>query len=54
LKTETFGRDLGDMLKARLTFDESLAMASLGIITRQRLQMVKRQLFGQLDMATVL
>ncbi len=54
LKTETYGRDLGDMLQARLTFAEALAMASLTIMTRQRLQMVKRQLFDQLDLATVL
>lgn len=54
LKEETFGRDLSDMLQARLTFDEALAAASLTIMTRQRLKIVKGQLFGQLDQATVL
>ena len=54
LKEETFGRDLSDMLRARLTFDEALAAASLTIMTRQRLKIVKAQLFGQLDQAAVL
>lgn len=54
LKTETYGRDLSDMLQARLTFDEALAMSSLTIMTRQRLKIVKNQLFGQLDSAAVL
>jgi hypothetical protein len=54
LKEETFGRDLRDMLQARLTFDEALAAASLAIMTRQRLKIVKGQLFGHLDKAAVL
>ena len=54
LREETFGRDLSDMLQARMTFDEALAAASLTIMTRQRLKIVKGQLFGQLDQATVL
>lgn len=54
LKEETYGRDLSDMLQERLTFDEALAMSSLTIMTRQRLKIVKGQLFGQLDNATVL
>ena len=54
LKVETFGRDLSDMLQARLTFDEALAAPSLTIMTRQRLKIVKGQLFGQLDQAAVL
>ena len=54
LKPETYGRDLSDMLQSRLTFDEALAMESLTIMTRQRLTIVKRQLFDQLDNSTVL
>jgi hypothetical protein len=54
LKEETYGRDLSDMLQERLTFDEALAMGSLSIMTRQRLKIVKGQLFGQLDSAAVL
>ncbi|MBC7675416.1 MAG: conjugal transfer protein TraL, partial [Rhodoferax sp.] len=54
LKEETYGRDLADMLQKRLTFDEALAMESLTIMTRQRLTIVKRMLFEQLDGAAVL
>lgn len=54
LKEETFGRDLSDMLQARLTFDEALAAASLAIMTRQRLQIIKGKLFDHLDQAAVL
>lgn len=54
LKEETYGRDLSDMLQERLTFDEALAMSSLTIMTRQRLKIVKGQIFGQLDNAVVL
>lgn len=54
LKEETFGRDLSEMLQDRLTFDEALSMESRTIMTRQRLKIVKGQLFGQLDSAAVL
>lgn len=54
LKKETYGRDLSDMLQARLTFDEALAQESLTIMTRQRLKIIKGMVFGQLDKAAVL
>lgn len=54
LKEETYGRDLTEMLQARLTFDEALALPSLTIMARQRLKLVKKQLFSQLDAAVVL
>lgn len=54
LKKETYGRDLGDMLQERLTFDEALARESLAIMVRQRLKIIKGQLFGQIDNAMVL
>jgi hypothetical protein len=54
LKQETYGRDLSDMLQARQTFDEALATESLTIMTRQRLKIVRSQLFKQLEAATVL
>jgi hypothetical protein len=54
LKKETYGRDLSEMLQDRLTFDEALAMDSLTIMTRQRLKIIKGQIFDQLDSATVL
>lgn len=54
LKKETYGRDLGDMLKDRLTFDEALASSSLTIMTRQRLKIIREQVFSQLQCAMVL
>lgn len=54
LKEETYGRDLSDMLQERLTFDEALTMSSLTIMTRQRLKIVKEQIWLQLDNAVVL
>lgn len=54
LKKETYGRDLSEMLQARLTFDEAIAMSSLTIMTRQRLKIIKGQVFGQLQNAAIL
>jgi hypothetical protein len=54
LKEETYGRDFSEMLQERLTFDEALAMPSRSIMTRQRLKLVKTQLYAQLENATVL
>jgi hypothetical protein len=54
LKAETYGRDFSEMLQARLTFEEALAMDSLTIMSRQRLKILRRELFGQLDNAAVL
>lgn len=54
LKKETYGRDLSDMLKERLTFDEALASSSLTIMTRQRLKIIRGQVFAQLECAAVL
>ncbi|WP_020565906.1 nucleotide-binding protein [Methylosarcina fibrata] len=54
LKEETYGRDIAEMLQARQTFDEALAMESLTIMTRQRLKIFKGKLFEQLEAAAVL
>jgi len=54
LKEETYGRDLSDMLQDRLTFDEAIVNPSLTIMTRQRLKIVKTQLFDQLNSVAVL
>lgn len=53
-KQETFGVDLSNILKDRMTFDEALASPALTIMTRQRLKQVRTQLFAQLDNTTVL
>lgn len=54
LKKETYGRDLSEMLQERLTFDEAIAMESRTIMTRQRLKIIKGQIYGQLENAAVL
>ena len=54
LKKETFGRDLSDMLQAHLTFEEAMALPSLTIMTRQRLSIIKKQLFEQFAAVPVL
>ena len=54
LKKETYGRDLADMLQERLIFDEAIANPALTIMTRQRLTIIKKQLFEQMDNAVVL
>jgi hypothetical protein len=53
-KKETYGRDLSDMLQERMTFDEALDTASLPIMTRQRLKIIRERLYCQLDRAEVL
>ena len=54
LKEETYGRDLAEMLQSRLTFGEALAMESLSIMTRQRLKIVRNQIYGQMLNAAIL
>jgi hypothetical protein len=54
LKEETYGRDLIVMLQQRLTFNEALASESLTIMTRQRLKIVRDQLYDQVDKVAVL
>lgn len=51
LKAETYGRDLEEMLQQRLTFAEAIVDKDRSIMTRQRLTLVQRQLFGLLDAA---
>lgn len=54
LNAATFGLDLIDMLKDRLTFDEAIVSPERFIMTRQRLKMIRDQLFHQIDNAVVL
>ena len=46
---DTFGRDVEDMLRRKLTFREALNGADFPIMVRQRLRVVQRELFEQLD-----
>src|SRR3984885_5621515 len=46
---DTFGRDVEDMVSAKLTFLEAITTARGTILARQRLKLVQRDLFEQLD-----
>ena len=48
-KEETFGSDLKDMLKERLTFVEAISKKEFTIMMRQRLKIISAQIFKQLD-----
>jgi len=37
------------MLNARLTFEEAMAAEEFSLVSKQRLQIVRRELFEQLD-----
>lgn len=45
----TFGRDMEEMISRKLTFDEAVKAADFTIMARQRLLVVQRDLFEQLD-----
>ena len=46
---DTFGRDIEDMVSQKLTFDEAIRDGHFTIMTKQRLRVVQRDLFEQLD-----
>ena len=46
---DTFGRDVEDMISSKKTFDEVILNGDLPIMSRQRLKVVQRDLFEQLD-----
>lgn len=54
LKKDTYGRDFSEMLQERRTFQEALDDATLSIMTRQRLKIVRDRLFAELDQAVVI
>jgi hypothetical protein len=49
LKADTHSRDFAEMLQERLTFDEALASPTLHIMVRQRLKIVKAEIFSKLE-----
>lgn len=54
LKQETYGRDLSEVLQRRVTFDDAIKEEGLNIMVRQRLKMTQRELFAQMERASVL
>ncbi|MDD2660670.1 MAG: conjugal transfer protein TraL [Methylococcales bacterium] len=49
LKAETFGQDLSNMLQERLTFTEALNNEQIPIMERQRLAIIRKSIYDQLD-----
>jgi adenylylsulfate kinase-like enzyme len=45
----TYGDDVRQMLERRLTFDEAIRNADFSLVSKQRLTIVRRDLFEQLD-----
>ena len=45
----TFGDDVKEMLQRRLTFDAAIQSADFSLVSKQRLAIVRRDLFDQLD-----
>ena len=46
---DTYGRDLEDLLRRKLTFKEALESSEFSIMARQRIKLVQRELFEQLS-----
>jgi hypothetical protein len=47
--TDTFGRDVEQMISRKLTFDEAVNTPDFTIMAKQRLRVIQRDLFEQLD-----
>lgn len=46
---DTFGRDIEDMIARKWTFDEAIVSPEFQLLAKQRLTMVRRELFEQLE-----
>jgi hypothetical protein len=51
---DTFGRDLEDMIARKLTFGEIAWARGFTLMSKQRLRMIQRELFEQLDTLNLL
>ncbi|MGH9864904.1 MAG: conjugal transfer protein TraL [Candidatus Acidiferrales bacterium] len=51
---DTFGRDIEEMIARKMTFDEALRDAEFSIMAKQRLKIVRDNLFEQLDALNLL
>ena len=45
----TYGDDMRQMLAKRLTFEEAIRLAEFSLVSKQRLAIIRRELFEQLD-----
>jgi len=51
---DTFGRDLEDMIARKLTFGEIAWATGFTLMSKQRLRMIERELFEQLELLNLL
>lgn len=49
LNQDTFGRDVEEVIARKWTLQEAIESAAMAIMVRQRLRVVQRELFEQLD-----
>ncbi len=49
LTKETFGKDMRDMMSAKMTFDETLKIANFSIMAKHRLVRVWKDLNGKIS-----
>jgi hypothetical protein len=50
---QTFGRDVEIVIARKLTFEEAIRDGSFSLMTKQRLRVVQRDLFDQLDLLRI-
>jgi hypothetical protein len=50
---DTFGRDMEEMISRKLTFIEAIRDSEFSIMTKQRLKVIERDIFEQLDQLTI-
>ena len=50
---QTFGRNLREMMESNLTFQEALKAPELPIVTRQRLTMMRRDIYKRVGQLSV-
>lgn len=50
INNDTFGQDVELMLKSKLSFDEAISSEDFKMMSKQRLKMVKKNIWSQLDM----
>ncbi len=46
----TYGDDMRQMLLKRLTFEEAIRLPEFSLVSKQRLTIIRRELFEQLDL----
>ena len=46
---DTFGRDFEELISQKLTMQEGIVEGSFSLMSKQRIQMIQREVFQQLD-----